>query len=224
MQQLKLSHIAMSGVAGAMILSSHHHMTHSPSFVYQRVSPSTVSITSVGSQINPYDIDGTRIPLRRGTGTGFVTRHGIITNLHVIRDSENILLHYTPDAPSVLARIVKADPVNDIAVLEPIEQHPDVAPLRLCKRDAIIGEPVFAIGDPYGLEKSLSVGVVSGIHRELDGTLPDDMIQTDAVINPGNSGGPLISQDDLCVLGINTATINTSSGIGFAVPTLKIEQ
>jgi serine protease Do len=221
---MNISKVATVGVAGALLLSCHHTYTHSPAFVYKRIAPSVVSITSVGSQRNSFDINGERIPLRRGTGTGFVTRRGIVTNLHVIKDSERILIHYTPDAPSVIARVEKVDPFNDIAILQPVEDHPQVNPLRLCTRDPIIGESVLAIGDPYGLEKSLSVGVVSGLHREIGGGLPDDMIQTDAVINPGNSGGPLISQEGLCVLGVNTATINESSGIGFVVPSIKIDK
>ena len=215
------------GLIGASIVHAHHDMTHMPSFLYKRMAPATVLVESVGSKRNPFDINGERVGVPRGAGTGFYVhppnhliskRSEIVTNYHVIEDSEIIVIRSKDGAPPLIAHVVSADPVNDVAVLETEESADDLTTnLVLCNRDPIIGEDVLAIGNPYGLDKSLSAGVVSGLGRSVGGVLPNDMIQTDAVINPGNSGGPLISRKDACVLGVNTATINQSSGIGFAV-------
>lgn len=220
--------IGGAAACGAALVCGHHVYTHSPSFLYYRLAPSIVSVESVGSKRNPYDIHGERMGIVRGTGTGFVVARSpliepakpveILTNFHVVEDSEQIMIRFAEEAPPLNAIITKVDPMNDTAVLEVVFEDLDTTALHLCKRDPEIGEDVLAIGNPFGLDKSLSVGVVSGLGRSVGGVLPDNMIQTDAVINPGNSGGPLISRRDGCVLGMNTATINQSSGIGFAVP------
>jgi len=216
--------VALCGVA---LWYGHHTYTHAPSFMYHRMAPAVVSVESLGSKRNAFDVNGERIGVVRGTGTGFIVakspmdKKHIITNFHVVEDSEVIMIRDGGEAPAVFAKIVKVDPMNDVALLD-IINYDDKHSLTLCHTEPEIGEEVLAIGNPFGLDKSLSVGVVSGTGRSVSGILPDNMIQTDAVINPGNSGGPLISREDGCVLGVNTATINQSSGIGFAVPSKVI--
>lgn len=245
---MKASVIGGVALSGAIVLQSHYAYTHSPAFIYKHATPSIVSITSMGSQVNPFDPQGSRIPVRRGTGSGFIVAKNqlrsshnknnrtkeIVTNFHVVKDAEQITIEYGGNAPPLTFHIVKADPFHDIAILEQDEQqendknqelYNDIhSGLRLCHREGEIGEDVLAIGDPYGLEKSLSVGVISGLHRSIGNVSSDDMIQTDASINPGNSGGPLIALRDSCVIGMNTATIQESSGIGFAVSSYDIKR
>jgi S1-C subfamily serine protease len=105
-------------------------------------------------------------------------------------------------------------------ILQHLEDHPvPKVPLKACRDPPKQGQKVIAIGDPYGLEKSVTTGIISATHREL-GTL-EDLIQFDADINPGSSGGPLIDVEEGCLLGINTALYSptgSSAGISFAVP------
>lgn len=222
--------IANVTIATSLMLYGHHKYTHTPTFIYNTMSPSVVSVTSIGTKNNMFDINGERIPVKRGTGTGFVIKSNknkkpiVVTNYHVIGDSENIFITYNNNTQPISAKISKVDPINDLAYLElnTYENLLENNNLHICKREPEIGEYVMAIGDPYGLEKSVSFGIISGLHRSVSTTFPDNLIQTDAVINPGNSGGPLITVKDKCVIGINTATINESSGIGLAVPSSVI--
>lgn len=211
-------------IAGGMMVYGHHEFTHSPSFVYNRMRPAVVSIESIGSRVNPYDPTGDRMAVPRGKGTGFIVGPRIVTNLHVVEDAEYVAFRASENAPPLKAHIERVDPENDLALLVPDthNERVSVPPIRLCMRRPQIGEDVLAIGNPYGLDASLSTGIISGLGRSLGNVSPDDLIQTDAAINPGNSGGPLISRRDLCVLGVNTATIPQSTGIGFAVEASKV--
>lgn len=225
-----LSKIGGTTLISGLIIYGHHQYTHTPSFIYNRFSPSIVSVESRGSKLNPYDIHGERVGVRKGTGTGFIVDHKnnhpfIVTNYHVIEDAEAILIEYEESAPPLKAHISKVDIQNDIAILDiddnlNTSQIFDKPRFNLCKSpyEPKIGEYVVALGNPYGLDKSITTGIVSGVSRSVGGGLPDNLIQIDAPINPGNSGGPLISMERSCVLGVNTGAINTASGIGFAVP------
>lgn len=230
-----LTRIGNATFISGLIIYGQHQYTHTPSFIYNRFASSIVSVESRGSKLNPYDIYGERIGIRKGTGTGFIVNQKntdgknnhpfIVTNYHVIEDAEAIFIDYEESAPSLKAHISKVDIQNDIAILD-IDDNIDTSQIfnkprfNLCKSpyEPKIGEYVVALGNPYGLDKSITLGIVSGVSRSIGGGLPDNMIQIDAPINPGNSGGPLISLDRSCVLGVNTGAINTASGIGFAVP------
>jgi serine protease Do len=184
--------------------------------LFQRVSPSVVSISALA--IDPSKISG-RISAAAGSGFIIDDEGMVLTNSHVVFDRQAIIVTLD-DGRKTEAKLLGADPIFDLAVLRipvPPEGHPKAV---LGDSDSVrIGEDVIAIGNPFGLEQTLSRGVVSGINRILPGspllTLP--LIQTDASINPGNSGGPLINR---CgeVIGINTSILAEAQNIGFAIP------
>ncbi len=180
------------------------------SLIYQRVSGSVVLITST-------------LPQGTATGSGFVydTQGRIVTNNHVIDGANSITVTFI-NGTIVPATVVGADPYSDIAVIQVTAPASLLYPLPLGDSSALkVGEPVLAIGNPYGLADTLTTGIVSAVGREMDsssGYPIVDVIQTDAAINPGNSGGPLLNMAGQ-VVGINTAIPSaTSTGIGFAVP------
>jgi S1-C subfamily serine protease len=158
-------------------------------------------------------------------GSGFVydSTGIIVTNNHVVEGalSGSITVTFI-DGTILKAEPVGADPYSDIAVVKVVASAGLLKPLRLgVSSDLKVGEPVVAIGNPYGLADTLTSGIVSAVGRQMDseGSYPIvDVIQTDAAINPGNSGGPLLNMAGE-VVGINTAIpTETSRGIGFAVP------
>lgn len=178
--------------------------------LYQETNNSVVLITST-------------LPLGTAQGSGFVydTEGRIVTNNHVIDGANSITVTFI-NGTVLPATVVGADPFSDIAVIKVNATVSLLKPLKLGSSSALkVGEPVLAIGNPYGLADTLTSGIVSAVGREMDsasGYLIVDVIQTDAAINPGNSGGPLLNLKGE-VVGINTAIPSqTSSGIGFAVP------
>ena len=158
---------------------------------------------------------------QRSLGSGFViTREGVIlTNNHVVENAEEIIVRLE-DEKEYKAKVLGRDPKIDIAVIK-IENAPDLEPVPLGNSDDLrVGEWVMAIGNPFGLEHSVTAGIVSAKGRFIGQGSYDQFIQTDAAINPGNSGGPLINLDGK-VVGINTAIFSRTGGnigIGFAIP------
>ncbi len=160
-----------------------------------------------------------------GTGSGFIWDDNghIITNFHVIKGASEAMVRLA-DGRDYKAALVGASPTHDIAVLRIGIgfQRPMPVPLGT-SRDLKVGQKVFAIGNPFGLDWSLTTGIVSALDRSLpgeQGRVIDNLIQTDAAINPGNSGGPLLDSAGR-LIGINTAIYSpsgASAGIGFAVP------
>jgi S1-C subfamily serine protease len=190
--------------------------------VYARVSPAVVYITS---RIVVQSLFwGTQ--QQEGTGSGFVIdqQGHVVTNNHVVQNAEQVVVTLSDDT-SVEATIVGTDPGNDIAVLK-IDVPPDkLHPVELgTSADLRVGQRAIAIGNPFGLDRTLTTGVISSLGRPLDegegqATIYN-VIQTDAAINPGNSGGPLLDSKGR-VIGINTAIYSVSGGsvgVGFAVP------
>jgi S1-C subfamily serine protease len=156
----------------------------------------------------------------RGHGTGVVlTPDGyLLTNDHVARQMQGRPHVELSDGEELVAEIIGQDERTDLAVLR-IPQR-DLSPLPLAdSRNLKVGQLVLAIGNPFGFDRSVSLGVISAVERTLPGrgTLFEGLIQTDAAINPGNSGGPLCNVAGE-VVGINTAAIPYAQGIGFAVP------
>jgi len=138
-----------------------------------------------------------------------------VTNNHVIKDADQIkvILHNDQEYD---ARIIGADPVTDLALIK-IDAK-DLKPLKFgSSKNAQVGSWVVAIGSPFGLEQTVTAGIVSAKGRIIGSGPYDDFIQTDASINPGNSGGPLLNMDGE-VVGINTAIVKSGQGIGFAIP------
>jgi serine protease Do len=158
---------------------------------------------------------------QRSLGSGFiVNRDGVIlTNNHVVENADEILVKLANDK-EYKAKILGRDPKTDIAVIR-INDVPDLSPVTLGDSDALrVGEWVMAIGNPFGLEHSVTAGIVSAKGRFIGQGSYDQFIQTDAAINPGNSGGPLINLHG-DVVGINSAIFSRSGGnigIGFAIP------
>ncbi len=208
--------------------------------VYERVAPSVVHIRvmqHVSGLVPPeLQIPGFQLPpdefYRRGEGSGFVwdNRGHIVTNYHVIENAEKVEVTFF-DGVAVPATIVGSDPDSDLAVLQVDRPAESLRPVELGDSDTVfIGQRAIAIGNPFGQEWTLTVGVISALGRTLpSGTsqfsIPE-MIQTDAAINPGNSGGPLLDSAGR-VIGVNTMIISNfqvSSGVGFAIPVNIVRQ
>jgi S1-C subfamily serine protease len=198
----------------------------SPREIYKRDAPGVVYITAeiVETQPSPF------VEPQRGesTGSGFVIGNGgsIVTNAHVVQGATRVTVRIG-DGQVVRAKIAGEDPSTDLALLLVDPQGLELHPLELGSSKAVaVGDPTVAIGNPFGLDRTLTTGVVSAKQRRipslLEGFEIDDVIQTDAAINPGNSGGPLIDATGK-VIGVNSQiqTGGASSGnvgIGFAVP------
>jgi S1-C subfamily serine protease len=191
--------------------------------LFQRASPAAVFITSLAVQQNIFSLNETAIP--QGEGSGFVwDRQGhIVTNFHVISgaDAAKVTL---ADRSTWDAKLVGVAPERDLAVLKIDAPAGKLTPLPLGNSEALkVGQSVFAIGNPFGFDQSLTTGVVSALGREIQsesGAPIRSVIQTDAAINPGNSGGPLLDSSGR-LIGVNTAIYSPSggsSGIGFAIP------
>jgi S1-C subfamily serine protease len=189
--------------------------------VYERVSPSVVHITS---RTQVFDFFRGPVP-REGSGSGFVldTEGRIVTNYHVIASAEEVEV-VLADGTSSPARVVGADAYYDLAVLQTQAEANRLHPVELGgSSDLRVGQRVIAIGNPFGLDRTLTTGVISALGRTIErenGQSLGEAIQTDAAINPGNSGGPLLDSRGR-VIGVNTAIQSPSGGsvgIGFAVP------
>ncbi|MDD5705743.1 MAG: trypsin-like peptidase domain-containing protein [Kiritimatiellae bacterium] len=192
--------------------------------IYREASPSVVSVanrTLVRGGLFGFEV----YEVPQGSGSGFVwNRKGhIISNYHVIHQASAITVTF-PDGSTYDARVTGVDPYHDLAVLW-IDAPPEkLVPVRVgTSRDLQVGQTVLAIGNPFGLDTTLTVGIVSALGRTIVSMTErriQDVIQTDAAINPGNSGGPLLnSRGEL--IGVNTAILSPSgayAGIGFAVP------
>ncbi|WP_163994738.1 Do family serine endopeptidase [Pyxidicoccus caerfyrddinensis] len=158
---------------------------------------------------------------RQGVGSGFIIdgRGLVLTNNHVVQDALEIHVQL-PDGRTLRAKVLGTDPLTDVAVLR-LQLPADAKALpvvRLGDSEALrVGDWVVAIGNPFGLGSSVSLGIVSAKARDIEAGPFDDFLQTDAAINPGNSGGPLFNLRGE-VVGINTAIIGGGTGIGFAVP------
>ena len=155
---------------------------------------------------------------QRSLGSGFIIdKDGyIVTNNHVIENADEIKVKLA-DEREFEAELVGRDPNTDLALIR-IKDASDLVPLKLGDSDALlVGSWVVAVGSPFGLEQTVTAGIVSAKGRALGSGPYDDFIQTDASINPGNSGGPLLNMDGE-VVGINTAIVPNGQGIGFAIP------
>ncbi len=197
--------------------------------VFKNTAPSVVYITSISVRRNLFNLNVYEIP--QGTGSGFVwDKQGrIVTNYHVISDANRLEVTLA-DHSIWKAVLVGAAPDRDIAVLQISAPKHKLFPLAIGNSDDLqVGQKVFAIGNPFGLDQTLTTGIVSALGREIKsvtGRTIQDVIQTDAAINPGNSGGPLLDSAGL-LIGVNTAIYSPSggsSGIGFAVPVHEVNR
>jgi len=197
--------------------------------IFRNAAPSVVYITSITVRRNLFSLNVYEIP--KGTGSGFVwdTEGRIVTNYHVISDASRIEVTLA-DHTTWKGVLVGAAPDRDLAVLQISAPSSKLHPLSIGdSSDLQVGQKVFAIGNPFGLDQTLTTGVVSALGREIQavtGRTIHDVIQTDAAINPGNSGGPLLDSAGR-LIGVNTAIYSpsgASSGIGFAVPVGEVNR
>jgi S1-C subfamily serine protease len=189
--------------------------------VYEKVADGVVNVTSTAIQM---DFFFNAFPTQ-GSGSGSIidTRGHILTNHHVVADAQKLEVTLA-DGSKWPARLVGSDPDSDLAVIkiDAPKEKLKIIPMG-DSRNLRIGQKVLAIGNPFGLERTLTTGIISSLGRTIRsevGTLMEDIIQTDAAINPGNSGGPLLNSEGE-IIGINSAIISPSGGsvgIGFAIP------
>ena len=221
----RMSDARMAAGGGATMLVSGAGL--SAREIYRRRAAGVVFIRAqtVGAQASPFDV----FESSRGsesTGSGFVLdeQGTILTNAHVIEHATRIEVTFS-DHHTVGAVPVGKDADTDLALLRVDPEGLDLRPLELGSSASVqVGDPTVAIGNPFGLEQTLTTGVVSALQRRLtapSGFQIDDVIQTDAALNPGNSGGPLLDARGR-VIGINSQIATNGSdgnvGIGFAVP------
>lgn len=191
--------------------------------LFEKSAPSVCYITTLNRQRDYWSRNITEIP--SGTGSGFVwDKDGhVITNFHVLQGGDNFKVTLS-DRTTWNATIVGVEPNKDLAVLKINAEKDQLHPIPLGRSSVLkVGQSVYAIGNPFGLDQSLSTGVISALGREITsvgGRPIRDVIQTDAAINPGNSGGPLLDSYGR-LIGVNTmiySTSGASAGIGFSIP------
>lgn len=190
-----------------------------------RVKPSVVNIFPAQGPGRSKESPRERLPNSPGSGSGVIIdqKGHIITNNHVVGDATEVEVRLS-DKTKFMARVIGKDPDTDLAVLQintdralPNVSFGDSSRVR-------VGQWVLAVGNPFGLDRTVTLGVVSGVGREnMNLSRYENFIQTDASINPGNSGGPLFNMHGE-VVGINTAIINFAQGIGFAIPSNMAKQ
>jgi S1-C subfamily serine protease len=201
--------------------------------IYSRSAPGVVQITATSSQRvqpdpffgNPFGLPSTQT--QQALGSGFVIDKAghIVTNYHVVQGASRVEVSFSNNE-KVRARVVGVDPSTDIAVLQVNAHSRALTPLTLGNSDSVrVGDAVVAIGNPFGLDRSITSGIVSALQRPIqapNGFTIDHVIQTDAALNHGNSGGPLLNAQDQ-VIGVNAqiqtgGTSDGNVGIGFAIP------
>lgn len=187
--------------------------------LFQNTSDSVVHITSFTGGRGYSDVS------QNGMGSGFVWDNlgHIVTNYHVIEGAQRHIVTFA-DQTTVEADLVGKAPHKDLALLKVSVQSQDLKPIAIGESANLqVGQSVIAIGNPFGLDQTLTTGIVSGLGRQIRSTTDrkiSDVIQTDAAINPGNSGGPLLDSAGR-LIGVNTAIASTSGssgGVGFAIP------
>ncbi len=191
--------------------------------LFQGASPSVCFITTSNVRRDYFTRNIMEIP--KGSGSGFVwDRQGhIVTNFHVVKGANRLQVTLA-DQSSYSAELIGAAPEKDLAILKIDAPREKLSPIPVGTSENLrVGQSVFAIGNPFGLDQTLTTGIVSALGREIEsvGGIPiRDVIQTDAAINPGNSGGPLLDSSGR-LIGVNTAIYSpsgASAGIGFSIP------
>lgn len=197
--------------------------------IYRTAVPSTVNVSNIRVARNMFYGE---VEVPQGAGSGFVFDDSghIVTNYHVVQGGDNFVVTFYNDPKRYKAKIVGVAPDKDIAVLKLGEKPAKLSPITFgSSKDLLVGQYSFAIGSPFGLDYTLTTGVISALGRKIEGiggVKINDMIQTDAAINMGNSGGPLLDSSGH-LIGMNTVIFSTSgssAGLGFAVPADTIKQ
>jgi putative serine protease PepD len=202
--------------------------------IYRRSSSAVVQITSTTAprtEVDPFFGQRTEQPAQQALGSGFVIDKSghIVTNYHVVEGAQQVEVSFS-NQDTHKASIVGTDPSTDLAVLRVDVSSRALTPLALADSDDVkVGDPVVAIGNPFGLDRTVTAGIVSALQRNVtspNGSNIDHVIQTDAPINPGNSGGPLLDAEGE-VIGVNSQISSPNGGgnvgIGFAVPSNTVK-
>lgn len=194
--------------------------------IFQNVAGSIVHVSNIRIAHSWFDSDETAIEAGMGSGCVWDNLGHIVTNYHVVYGGDSFLIFFKDDKRQYHAKLVGADPQNDIAVLRVGERPPTLSPIAVGdSKNLQVGQKTLAIGNPLGLDQTLTTGTISALNRKIRGYAGvsiQGMVQTDASINPGNSGGALLdSQGKL--IGINSIIFNAagaqaSAGLGFAIP------
>lgn len=199
--------------------------------IFQNNVSSVVNVsTLVNARSSWFDMDETQVP--RGMGTGFVWDNNghIVTNYHVIAEGDAFIVTFKDDTKQYKAKLVGGEPQKDIAVLKLEETPKNLFPIKTGEsKSLMVGQKTLAIGNPFGLDHTLTTGTVSALDRKIEGfggVSIQGTIQTDASINPGYSGGPLLDSQGR-LIGINTMIYSrsgSSAGVGFAIPVDTVKQ
>jgi S1-C subfamily serine protease len=192
--------------------------------IFRAAAPSTVFVTQLRVLIDQFERTATEVPAGSGSGFAWDDSGTIVTNFHVVQGARALTVTLSTQK-TYPARIVGVEPRKDIAVIKIDVPPGTLTPLRVVdpKEPLEVGQKTIAIGNPFGLDHTLTTGVISALGRQMEGVggvTIRDMIQTDAAINPGNSGGPLLDSSGM-LIGMNTMIFSksgASAGIGFAVP------
>ncbi|MCY2972514.1 MAG: trypsin-like peptidase domain-containing protein, partial [Planctomycetota bacterium] len=197
--------------------------------LYNQSRQGVVNITTLANRKTGINLNIQQMP--EGTGSGFVWDDAghIVTNFHVIQNADAAQITFA-DQSVFQARLVGYFADKDLAVLKVDAPKGKLKPLPLGRSDDLqVGQKVYAIGNPFGLDQTLTTGIISALGREIDSVNKrpiKNVIQSDAAINPGNSGGPLLDSAGL-LIGVNTAIYSTSgvsAGIGFAIPVDEVNR
>ena len=191
--------------------------------LYRRANPAVVNVTTFTAEVGP---DAPEMGMGQGSGFLYDRQGRVVTNNHVVENATRVEVTFF-DGTTQEARVLGVDPDSDLAVLEVDVVPTDIQPLSLGDSDVLqVGQTVAAIGNSFGLEGTLTIGIVSSVGRVVPSGLSQfsipQMVQTDAAINPGNSGGPLLNLQGE-VIGVNTQILSgdgsrANAGVGFAVP------
>ena len=191
--------------------------------LFRQASPSVVHITAITVQRDLFTLNVIQIPEGTGSGVVWDTNGNVITNFHVIQNADAAQVTLA-DQSNWKARVVGVAPDKDLAVLRIDAPATRLRPIPIgTSKDLQVGQGVFAIGNPFGLDQTLTTGVISALGREIESVTRrpiQGVIQTDAAVNPGNSGGPLLDSAGR-LIGVNAAIYSpsgASAGIGFAIP------
>jgi S1-C subfamily serine protease len=197
--------------------------------IYKQTKPSVVHITSMSVQRDEWNLNVQEVP--EGTGSGFIWDEGghVVTNYHVVKDAKTAYVTLADHSTYRAAHVGRA-PDKDLAVLRIDAPKSKLAAIRVgTSEDLQVGQMAYAIGNPFGLDLTLTTGVISALGREIQSVTKrsiKNVIQTDAAINPGNSGGPLLDSAGR-LIGVNTAIYSpsgSSAGIGFAIPVDEVNR
>lgn len=193
--------------------------------VFQTTADSVVNVSNLRKAKGFFDMDATEVPAGVGSGIVWDTNGHIITNYHVIASGDAFIVSLRGDQKQYRAKFIGGDPKNDIAVLKLEETPKNLKPItRGDSKNLLVGQKTLAIGNPLGLDHTLTTGSVSALERKIlgyGGVSISGMIQTDASINPGNSGGALLDSQGR-LIGMNAMIYSaggaSSAGLGFAIP------